>query len=264
NDNLELIKSIVNGTFNEDINLPESKIERLQNDNVYENIKFILDAVFNEHFGSKLIGHDNRTRRDKVKICFLSLYEASLGRKLYDGERNVFQSAIDIMFHVMAGRSFKEIVGLRYSYISDRDGNNNGVSRFSQPANKLPDSNLTRSYSLFHSVNSRDVSYDTVVFDTYDYLDTVISFSLSDVFVGAFKIYLNDTDDQRAADFIDFLRYGTINKEHIMLMRYGIQPEDVPSVAPYLKFISEERIEIDPALEFSDNELWKKISWYLP
>ncbi|MBW5827163.1 DEAD/DEAH box helicase [Yersinia kristensenii] len=264
NDNHELIKSIVNGTFNEDINLPESKIERLQNNNIYKNITFILDTVFNEQFGSKLIGPENRERRDKVKSCFLSLYETSLGRELYDGERNVFKSAIDIIFLVMAGRSFKEIVGIRYSYISDRDGNNNGISRFSQPANKLPDSNLTRPYSLFHSVNSRDVSYDTVVFDTYDYLDTVISFSLTDVFVGAFKLYLNDTDDQRAAVFIDFLRYGTINKAHIMLMRYGIQPEDVPLVAPYLKFISEEKIEIDPVLEFSDNELWKKISWYLP
>ncbi|UTN99992.1 DEAD/DEAH box helicase [Serratia nematodiphila] len=264
NDNHELIKSIADGTFNEDINLPESKIKRLQNDNIYKSIVFILDAVFNEGFGSKLIGSENREVRDKVKSCFLTLYEASLGRELYEGEKNVFKSAIDIVFLVMAGRSFKEIVGIRYSYISDRDGNNNGVSRFSQPANKLPESNLTRSYSLFHSVSSRDVSYDTVVFDTYDYLDTVISFSLSDVFVGAFKLYLKDTDDQRAAVFIDFLRYGTINNTHIMLMRYGIQPEDVPLVAPYLKFISEERIEIDPLLEFSDNELWKKISWYLP
>ncbi|WP_171866440.1 DEAD/DEAH box helicase [Escherichia coli] len=264
NDNHELIESIVDGTFNEDINLPESKIKRLQNDTIYTDIAFILDTVFDGHFGSKLIGPENRDRRSAIKLCFLSLYEASLGRELYDGERNVFNSAIDIMFFVMAGRSFKEIVGIRYSYISDRDRNNNGISKFSQPANKLPDSNLTRPYSLFHSVNSKDVNYDTVVFDTYDYLDTVISFSLNDVFVGAFTLYLNDTEDKRADVFIDFLRYGTINEVHIMLMRYGIQPEDVASVAPFVEFISDERIELSPSIEFVDNELWKKISWYLP
>lgn len=199
-----------------------------------------------------------------MKSCFLSLYETSLGRVLFDGELNVFNSAIEIMYHVMAGRSFKEIVGIRYSYISDRDGKNNGISRFSQPANKLPDSHLTRPYSLFHSVNSRDVSYDTVVFDTYDYLDTVISFSLSDVFIGTFKLYLADTNDQRSDVFIDFLRYGTTNRVHIMLMRYGIQPEDVPEISPYVDFISEERIEINPEIYNIDNDILKKISWYLP
>ncbi|MEB3698967.1 hypothetical protein VOD00_13510, partial [Escherichia coli] len=73
-----------------------------------------------------------------------------------------------------------------------------------------------------------------------------------------------DTEDKRADVFIDFLRYGTINEVHIMLMRYGIQPEDVASVAPFVEFISDERIELSPSIEFVDNELWKKISWYLP
>ncbi|EDE7185589.1 DEAD/DEAH box helicase [Salmonella enterica subsp. enterica serovar Enteritidis] len=264
NDDHELIKSIIDGTFNDDINLPTSKVERLRSDHIYKNIGIILDTVFNGQFGDNLVGSDNKEKREEMKSCFLFLYETSLGRKLFDGELNVFNSAIEIMFHVMAGRSFKEIVGIRYSYISDRDGENGGVSRFSQPANKLPDSNLTRAYSLFHSVSSRDVSYDTVVFDTYDYLDTVISFSLSDVFVGAFKIYLADTDDQRADVFIDFLRYGTINSVHIMLMRYGIQSEDVPEIAPYVDFISEEHIELNPAIYSSNNKILQKINWYLP
>lgn len=264
NDNHELIMSIIDETFNDDINLPLSKIERLKSDKIYQKINVILDTLFEGDFGNVLIGSDNKAARQEIKSCFLILYETSLGRVLSQAELNVFSSAIEIMFHVMAGRSFKEIVGIRYSYISNRDGENDGLSRFSQPANKLPDSTLIKPYSLFNSVKPKDVSYDTVVFDTYDYLDTVISFSLSDVFVGTFKLYLTDTGDQRAAIFIDFLRYGTINQVHIMLMRYGIQPEDVPLVAPYVEFISEERIEINPMIEFSDNELWKKISWYLP
>lgn len=264
NDNHELIKSIVDGTFDDEINLPLSKIERLKSDSAVISIRFILDEVFDGDFGRNLIGSANKVSRQKVKLCFLKLYESSLGRALSQGESNVFNSAIEIMFHIMSGRTFKEIVGIRYSYISNRDGENDGLSRFSQPANKLPDSNLTTPYSLFHSVKPIEVSYDTVVFDTYDYLDTVISFSLSDVFIGAFKIYLSDTGDSRASVFIDFLRYGTINQTHIMLMRYGINPEDVLEIANYVDFISEEKIEINPAIHFSDDTLWKKISWYLP
>ncbi len=264
NDNHELVKSIVEGTFNDDINLPLSKIERLKSLSCTVALRNILDTLFDGDFGHSIIGSKNKETRQQVKYELLTIYEASLGRALFQGEQNVFNTAIEIIFHVMAGRSFKEIVGLRYSYISNREREGDGLSRFSQPANKLPDSNLVKPYSLFHSVQPIDVSYDTIVFDTYDYLDTVISFSLSDVFIGAFKIYLEDTGDVRASIFIDFLRYGTINDTHIMLMRYGIQPEDVQEIAPFVDFISEERIELSPSIEFVEKELWNKISWYLP
>lgn len=264
NDNYELISSIIDGTFDEDINLPASKIRRLKEGKVFESIAFILDVVFEGTFGERLIGAKNKDVRMAIKGKFLLLYESSLGRSLFDGELNVFNTAIEIMFHVMAGRSFKEIVGIRYSYISDRDGENNGMSRFSQPANKLPDSTLTRSYSLFSSIKSSEVSYDTIVFDTYDYLDTVISFSLTDVFVGAFKLYMIDTNDKRVDAFINFLKYGTTDYVSIMLMRYGIPPEDVSDIAPYVDYISEERIELNPSILLSDEEILQKVDWYLP
>ncbi|MEX5384168.1 DEAD/DEAH box helicase [Cronobacter muytjensii] len=264
NDNYELVKSIIDGTFNEDINLPVSKIERLKNEKVIESIICILDVVFHGTFGERLSGVHNKDVRELIKSKFLIIYEASLGRLLLDGELNVFNTAIEIIFHVIAGRSFKEIVGIRYSYISDRDGENNGIPRFSQPANKLPDSTLNRSYSLFRSGKSNEVNYDTIVFDTYDYLDTVISFSLTDVFIGAFKIYFADTNDKRAKEFIDFLKYGTTDYTSIMLMRYGIAPEDVADITPYVDYISEERIELNPAILLSDEELLQKVKWYLP
>jgi hypothetical protein len=78
------------------------------------------------------------------------MYEASLNRVLFSGEENVFNQAIDIFFHAAQGRSFSEIVGLRYSSITNRDDPNSSYAGFSQPAKKLPDSNLVRSYSLFH------------------------------------------------------------------------------------------------------------------
>lgn len=264
NDNYELITSINDGTFNEDINLPTSKIERLKERNIYEKISSILDTLFDGGFGDKLNGAKNENVRDLVKNNFLILYEASLGRSLFDGELNVFNTAIAIIFHLIAGRSFKEIVGIRYSYISDRDGRNNGVSRFSQPANKLPDSTLTRAYSLFHKVKSSEVSYDTIVFDTYDYLDSVISFSLTDVFVGAFRLYFEATNDSRAKTFIDFLKYGTTDYTSIMLMRYGIPPEDVGDIVPYVNYISEERIIWNESVMSSDEKILQKINWYLP
>lgn len=264
NDNQELINSIIDGDFNEDLNLPASKIDRLKQNNIYESIQFIFNVIFNGEFGEKLSGAENKELRESVKLRFIYIYEVSLGRKLFDGELKVFNSAIEIIFHVIAGRSFKEIVGIRYSYISGRDGKSNGMSRFSQPANKLPDSKLIKTYPLFGSIKSSEVSYDTVVFDTYDYLDTVISFSLTDVFIGALKLYLADTNDRRANVFIDFLKYGTINNVNIMLMRYGISPEDVAEIAPYVNRISEETIELDPAIYLSDEKILQKVEWYLP
>lgn len=263
NDNYELVTSIVDGTYVEGINLPLSKLERLQGELITDAIRNVINIVFDGGFASNLSGRAGKESREKLKTCFQAIYEASLGRGLSDAELNVFNNAIEIMCHLMVGRSFKEIVGIRFSYISNRDYQKQGESRFSQPANKLPDSTL-KVYSLFNKVKSSEVSYDTVVFDTYDYLDTVISFSLKDVFVGAFKIYEMNTHDRDAGTFIDFLNYGTINKFHIMLMRYGFEPENVERISPFIKEITERKIVIADSLSNESDNIKDILSWYMP
>ncbi len=46
--------------------------------------------------------------------------------------------------------------------------------RVTAVASPIPNVNLRRSY-LFYGVKVQDIDYDRIVFDTYDYIDKVIS-----------------------------------------------------------------------------------------
>ncbi|ELA8131910.1 DEAD/DEAH box helicase [Vibrio parahaemolyticus] len=262
-DERELVSSMIDGSFNEDINLPDSKIDRLSAEHVTEKLERILNIIYTNELGSKLFGTENRPNRDLVKSDLMHVYQASLGRDLNDGEKNVFNTAIEIFFHVIQGRPFREIVGIRYSYITNRGGNQNEQARFTQPANKLPESTL-KVFPLFKNVQCKNASYDAVVFDTYDYLDTVISFSLSDVFIGAFKIYHNLTKNDKALKMIELLRYGTNNTLHTLLLRYGFPPEEVSELSHYIDKISEENILFKPDIYQSPSHIQDMVDWYLP
>ncbi len=262
----DLLGAIRNNTFDEDKNLPKSKVERLSGHDVLDSAKSFLDIIYAQKIIRKSIGGEvNRQARDLAKSNLQTIFEASLGRSLFEGESAVFDTAISIFFLTIQGYSFREIAGLRYSRISNRDEGRNGSAKFSQPANKLPNSKLKNTFSLFDKDTlAKDVRFDTVIYDTYDYLDTVISFSLVEVFSAAFQIYFENIADDRAVKAIELLRYGTNDSRNIMLMRYGFPPEDVPTVARYIESISKSDIEFSDEVEDAPQHIKQMIEWYLP
>ncbi len=165
---------------------------------------------------------------------------------------------------MIQGRSFKEIVGIRYSYIANKGTEKKGYSQFSQKAERLPNSTLIKAYPIFEKTLAKNVSYDAVVFDTYDYLDQVISFSLANSFVAAFKVYKDNTSDQRANKMIDLLRFGTNSSTHILLMRYGFAPENIAEISEYILSIDENTITFKPEITDAPEYLKKMVDWYLP
>jgi hypothetical protein len=263
----EFLRAIRDGTFDEEKNLPVSKVERLSSENVLRSATQLLDIVFADPAGirASIGGRENQEERRRVLDDFRTIYQAALGRDLVGGEYAVFSQAIQIFLHAIQGRSFKEIVGIRYSYVSKRDSERQGEARFLQAASKLPNKTLVRAFSLFtRGTLAQEVSYDAVMFDTYDYLDQVIAFCLSDVFAAAFKIYSEETGDERANIMIELLRYGTNNPRHILLMRYGFPAECVQEVSDYVESITEENIVFRDTIYSAPDHLRVLVEWYLP
>jgi hypothetical protein len=264
-DNKELIESIQKNTFDEEYNLPQSKVDRLSSERVLEACREVLDIIYQEsNIRENLSGEENRDSRDIVKDRLRIIFTASINRELLEGEETVFNTAIVIFLLAVSGRTFREIAGIRYSYISKRDSGKKGMAAFSQPSNKLPDSTLTKPYPLFKSIAAREVGYDAVVFDTYDYMDQVISFSLSDVFFASFKIYGERTNDRRSDRMLELLRFGTNNVVHMLLMRYGFTPESVAEITPYIQFINESEIIFKPEIASAPKYIKDMVDWYLP
>lgn len=267
NDQKELIDAIQNNTFDDEKNIPMSKVQRLSQPAVIDYSKQFLDIFYRNpsDLRGSIGGILNKSNRDNAKALLAKIYEASLGRELFKGEQNVFNLAIDIFFHAAQGRSFSEIVGLRYSSITNRDNPSKASANFSQPAKKLPDSSLKDAYSLFvdGTANSH-VTYDSIVYDTYDYMDQVLSFSLSDTLIAAFEIYRENTFDDRASDIVELLRYNTNNKRHILLLRYGFTPEIIKEIAKHVDRIDENKITFLPTISETPDFIRSIVNWYLP
>jgi len=262
----ELINSIKDDSFDDDKQAPLSKIDRLSEPEVFKYCEAILSIIYSgDSIKDNLYGAKNGTKRESLKQYFRFIYEASINRVLYDGEVAVFRQAISIFLQVIQGRSFREIVGIRYSYICKKDEGRQGYAAFSQPAAKLPKSTLTQTYSIFdRNTLAKNVSYDAVVFDTYDYLDQVISFSLSETFITSFKVYRDNTSDQRSEKMIELLRFGTNNTVHTLLMRYGFPSEDIADISKYILFINEDTITFKPDISEAPHYIQEMVDWYLP
>jgi len=265
-DSRELIESIISETFDEDKHVPMTTVERLSQPNIIKITKTILDIFYRDEktIRENISGETNKKYQEYIYKALQKIFETSIKRNMYDGEVAVFNTAIGIFLQVIQGRSFREIVGMRYSYISKRNEKQSGMAEFSQEAEILPKSTLKNAYSLFADTLAKNVSYDAVVFDTYDYLDKVISFSLSDVFIATFKIYQEHTHDERATKMIELLKFGTNDTKHMLLIRYGFPPENVTEIARYIESINENNIIFKQEIEEAPSHIHHLVDWYRP
>lgn len=279
----DFITAVKNDDINDDYNLPNSKISRLKSEETTNLIKTFLNSLFiNGHIIS---GSEYRELpkkgKDTLKKLFADIYESSLGRSLYKGEKIVLSASITILLWQIQGKSFKELLALRYSYLTNQKKQrelqkqfrlrlitkkelNNEIAyikiEYSAIPYLLPDSTLTYiPPSRFQDFKIKDFNYDLMVYDTYDFLDKVISFSLSDVYVAAFDQFYKQTNDNRAKDMVNYFRYGTNDYIEILLMRYGFSIEEAEIIKNFVKSIDENEILFSDEIYKDQNKNIKKL-----
>lgn len=209
---------------------------------------------------------DDNTR-EQVKDSFKKIFVKHLRRDdLSEAEQSILSVALRILLWRVQGRSFSQIVAFRYNYITDDEKRNelkrklkeNQISdkeynkqiasiklKYSQVPRELPNANAFKKSLFDRNATFKDFDYDRLVYDTYEYLDTVLSFSLSNPISAAFQIYYDKTQDSRALAMINYLKYGTNNSKEIMLLRYGFDSEDLDWLNSCVKSINENEIVFD-------------------
>ena len=250
--------AILNDTFSDDYNLTESELQKLESSEVRDIVKKLLDFVFPNDTLIKIneINNDLKCNLDLYKY-FIELYEMYLDRSLVDAERDVLSTAIKIMLWRVYGKTFKNICWYRYSYASktqerelrERQGRNTNdiFANYFVSYNDIPDKALKR-YSLLKNTLARDVDYDTIVYDTYDYLDKLIGFKLSDIYYAALEKYHLSNHDERALKLAKYIKYGTDNERHIWMLRYGMSYEDIEVLSEHIEDIDETQITFKPSI----------------
>lgn len=100
------------------------------------------------------------------------------------------------------------------------------------------------------------MDYDRIVFDTYDYLDKIIGFKLSDIFVATFMEYYKEKGDKRAERMARLIKYGTEDEKEIWMLRYGFTFEDIEWLEPYVESIDQDAVVFRHNItELSDEKL---------
>ena len=93
-------------------------------------------------------------------------------------------------------------------------------------------------------LRAKDVDYDMITYDTYDYLDKLIGLYLSDIFYAAFIKYNERCPDIRAEKMANLIKYGTYNPKYIWMLRYGMSFEDIELLDNYIVSIDEQGIKV--------------------
>ncbi len=263
-DDWEIVKAIREDTYDDEMHMPESRKSRLKSDRALAAMASVLDTVYPrgvigfEH----LRGVSGRLARESLRTDLRVIYEIYLDRALKNGEASVFHEAVSVLSQVFAGRTFKEIAGTRFARVSRRDDRERADAQFSQMAAVLPNAEMDKSFPVYQGPKDR-LPYDTIVFDTYDYLDKVVSFCLADTFSAAAELFYVETQDHRAQQLIEMFRYGTNDHLSILLMRYGFQPEIVDELKTVVRRIDEAGISFKPEINRARQAIQNAVEWYL-
>lgn len=242
----EFKEAILNDTYSDEYNLSDKDLEKLTATNIDLVIQNILNSTFEDNtlISLSTISADLRYRL-ALYSYFREIYSMYLGRTLEAGEINVLDTAIKIILWKIHGKTFKNICWYRYSYASRSHERENGSHNAEElPANfftqckDIPDKSLSV-FSMFPlGTKAKDVSYDLVMYDTYDYIDKLIGFKLSDIFYAAFIKYFERTGDDRADKLAKYVKYGTDSPRFIWMLRYGMSFEDIEILDKHIDEIS--------------------------
>jgi hypothetical protein len=266
-DFIDIVEAIKNDTFDSELQLTESQILRIEKADLDDEILFILDTFFNkdrpltvkEYYVLK------DSKRKKIKKAFENLFTAHLRRKeLTNGEKNVLSTSIPILLWQIQGKSFAEIISLRYAFLSEKDFRrklsqklkNNEIStanfkkqlsekkvRFSCIAESLPNKGFKKAVPLFkRNTSIADIEFDKIVYDTYDYIDKVLSLSVKDPISSTLLLYFKKSNDARAFILSNYIKYGTNEPTEIWLLKYGFSFEEIEIIIEHIEKIDENEI----------------------
>lgn len=122
----------------------------------------------------------------------------------------------------------------------------------------------TAAYPLFPvGTKGKDVDYDRIVYDTYDFLDKLIGFKLSDLFYAIFHQYYLAYQDNRAERLAKYIKYGTEDSTEIWMLRYGFSFEEIEWLKPCVESIDQTEIRFNGEIESLDDFQRSSVAQYL-
>lgn len=244
-------QAIINGTFVDRYNMTQNQLDKLAAVDTQTIVKDLVSKIISDDFILKNIYKLPEQVKNSIPGAFRVIYEKHLGRQLNDAENLVLMNAIGILFARMYFRKFSSICHARYNSLCKRSKgvawNRNANVSFMMGYSDLPDINLRRFPVVPYGTKVSDVDFDTIIYDTYDYMDKLIGFKLTDIFCAAINLYYTDSGDERAAVLEKLIKFGTSDEKEIFMIRYGLSFEDIGVLSEHIESIDETGVKVRPS-----------------
>lgn len=281
-DEKDLVEAVLEDDFNHELLITNKQAERIESSDISEKLEWLASSLLNPDGSPK--GREYYkipdSDRRKVKHIFAEIYGVHLRREeLTPIEKSILSTAIPIMIWKFGGRSFKEIIALRMDYITRaterreifRKMQSGHISRrqakelidaivlkSTQVAVPLPKKDAKKAFLFKLGAALKDFRYDLLVYDTYDYMDKVISQSLTDPICAVFALEYEKTNDSRFDSLSKLFRYGSNKESEIMLLRYGFDFEEILQLEPAIESVSEDAIIFNDGFDSLPEEIKSK------
>ena len=256
----EFKAAIKNDQFNDEYNLTNSDVKKLTSTDIDAIVPRLLDIMFEEDGSLVYPKWDNEEENERKAMYdnFRSLYLYYLGRPDDEGltaaEISIVNQAIKIMLWRVYGKTFKLICQYRYDYVTKKkerknSGYKNLTVSFIKGYDDIPNKQLQNYPLISQDKKVWEVDYDRIIYDTYDYLDKLIGFKLSDIYYAIFHQYWKKFNEERALRLAMYIKYGTDNEREIWMLRYGFNFEDIEWVAECIDKIDDQEIVFNSNIE---------------
>ena len=274
----DIAEAIRQNTYDNKLRITQKQKERID-ESIVNKIKSLLDVFLPDGIPIKGDKYNSLTETEKRKIkkTYKDIYVLHMRRKdLGNGEKAVLSATIPILLWIIQGKTFKEIVSIRHDFISENKSQQEIRKRYIKKEISYEEyyaqiENLNIHYStkfalipnkkapnlpLFDTKKKiQDIDYDLLMWDTYDYIDKIISWALSDPLSATFQLYYQKTEDVRALSMSNYIKYGTNDNAEIWLMKYGFDFEDIEWIKGCVESIDENEIIFNSkVLELSENK----------
>lgn len=257
-------EAVNNGTINDNYNLTPNELNKLTSEDVHHALDEICGfLIYNGRLANAELIKNRGFAYKTIVEAFVKIYKNYLQRDLADAETYVLMEAIDIMLFKIFGNTFKRICWMRYNKAShlidrrkfDKMGRSYELpARFTVGYKEIPNRYM-KNYPLFPSgTKAEDVSYDIIIYDTYDYLDKLVNFRLADIFYASAMEYYGQCRNEDVKKIALLVRFGTFNERHIWMLRYGLSFEDIELLDSSIERIDETGIVFNDGIKDLDAE----------
>lgn len=249
-------QSIIDGSYVEEYNMTPKQLNLLSSEEIQKKITDIVPTLFDRNNAVRNIYDLDEQVKNPILSLLISIYETHLGRKVTRAESNVLQTALYILFCRMFFKSFSSICKIRYNTLcrtkEQRILQNAGKDpkrlkvKYIVGYSDIPNLNLGTFPLVDTNYLAKDIDFDVVVYDTYDFLDKLIGFKLTDIYYAAFKLNYDKNSDVRSLLFANLVKYGTSDEREILMVRYGLSLDDIKILGEYIVNIDTTGISVKP------------------